>query len=73
MRNIIFLGTFFQRSSRLVKVMVKLWGGMSSILIEGGQANIYPFIDFLMILLIFIDFIDFLSILLILLIFYRFY
>ena len=63
----IFFGTFCQRSSRLVKVMVKLWGEVSSILIEGGQANVYPFIDFL---LIFIDFIDFLSISLILLIFY---
>ena len=42
----IFLEPFFQRSRRLVKVMVKLWGGVSSILIEGGQANIYPFIDF---------------------------
>ena len=36
MRNIIFfLNFFFQRSSRLVKVMVKLWGGVFSILIEG--------------------------------------
>ena len=71
-----FFWTFFQRSSRLVKVMVKLWGGMSSILIEEGQANIYPFIDFLLILLIFIyfiDFIDFIDFLWILLIFYRFY
>ena len=45
--------------------MVKLWGGVSNILIEGAHTNVYPFIDFLLILLIFIDFIDFLSILLI--------
>ena len=49
-----FFGTFFQRSSRLIKVMVKLWGGVS-ILNEGGDANVYPFIDFLLILLDFID------------------
>ena len=78
-----FFGTFFQRSSRLVKVMVKLWGGMSSILIEGGQANIYPFIDFVIDFIdfyrfywFFIDFIDFHRFywfLSILLFFYRFY
>ena len=63
MRNWNFLGTFFQRSSRLVKVMVKLWGGMSSILIEGVRPT---FIQ----LLIFYRFYWFLSISLI---FYRFY
>ena len=44
--------------SRLGKVIVKLWGGVSSILFK-GQASVYPFINF------FIDYIDFLSILLI--------
>ena len=72
----IFLELFFQRSSRLVKVMVKLWGGVSCILIEGVRSTFIQLLIFLLILLIFIDFIDFLSILLILLIlliFYRFY
>ena len=84
-----FFGTFFQRSSRLVKVMVKLWGGVSSILIEGVRPTFihllifYWFYWFLSILLIFYRFHWFLSILLIfidfidfstiLLIFQRFY
>ena len=66
--------------------MVKLWGGVSCILIEGVRSTFIQllifllifidFIDFLLILLIFIDFIDFLSILLIFIDFidfYRFY
>ena len=40
---------------------------MSSILMEAGQANVYPFIDILLIFIDFIDFfIDFID-------FYRFY
>ena len=71
---------FFRNFSSTIK-MVKLWGGVSNILIEGGQTNVYPFIDFYRFywffidfidFIGFIDFIDFLSILLILLIFYRF-
>ena len=64
--KLIFFWNFFQRSSRLVKVMVKLWGGVSSILIEGVRST---FIQ----LLIFYWFYWFLSILLIFYRFYRFY
>ena len=51
--------------------MVKLWGGVSSILIEGGQAIVYALIDFFIdfyrfLLILLIDFIDFID-------FYRFY
>ena len=56
MRNWFFGGDFFSTIK-----MVKLWGGVSSILIEGVR----PTFIHLLILLIFIDFIDFLSILLI--------
>ena len=81
------LGEFFQRSSRLVKVMVKLWGGVSSTLIEGVRPTFIHlfifFIDFYRFNWFFIDFIDFYRsywffyrfywFLSILLIFYRFY
>ena len=74
----IFLELFFQRASRLVKVMVKLWGGVSSILIEGIRPTFiqllifYWIYQFYWFFIDFIDFIDFLSILSILLIFIDF-
>ena len=61
--NWIFLELFFQRSNRLVKVMVKLWGGVSSILIEGVRPTFIHLLIFYWFYWFFIDFIDF----------YRFY